>query len=380
MSAQLSSPDSPATLPSRRRRWARTALIVAAVLAILIVLALRLATQQLQQQIERSLGPRSEIASIRVGWSGLEATDVRIRSTREHKPGSWPADDELRARRIVVMPDLLGLLTADIRIRRVTIEGGYLSMLRTRDGKLRLLPALLEQAARADAKARTADHDAGLEITLSQVELQDSVIEFFDASVRQPALKVRLEQLDAGIGPLHLPRLDGSTDIDLHAVLKGVQRDGRIEIGGAINLASKDARIKADLRGVDLVALQPYLLKVSEAGVRRGAMDLRLQATVRDRHLRAPGHLGLSGLQLSTSGGMLGTFAGVPRQTVLTAMSKNERLDVDFTLEGRLDDPNFSLNENFATKVAAGLASTLGVSLGGVVEGVGSVIKGLFGR
>ena len=86
------------------------------------------------------------------------------------------------------------------------------------------------------------------------------------------------------------------------------------------------------------------------------------------------------GLQLNASNGMIGTFAGVPRQAVLAAMSKNDRLDIDFTLEGRLDDPDFSLNESFATKVAAGLANALGVSLGGVVEGVGSVIKGLFGR
>jgi hypothetical protein len=77
---------------------------------------------------------------------------------------------------------------------------------------------------------------------------------------------------------------------------------------------------------------------------------------------------------------MLGTFAGVPRQAVLAAMSRDGKLEVAFTLEGRLDDPNFSLNENFALKVASGLASALGVSLGGVVEGVGNVIKGLFGR
>ena len=61
-------------------------------------------------------------------------------------------------------------------------------------------------------------------------------------------------------------------------------------------------------------------------------------------------------------------------------MSRDGRIEVAFTLEGRLDDPAFSLNENFATKLAGGLAETLGVSLGGVVEGVGNVIKGLFGR
>ena len=53
---------------------------------------------------------------------------------------------------------------------------------------------------------------------------------------------------------------------------------------------------------------------------------------------------------------------------------------MSFRLDGRLDDPSFSLNENVATQLAGGLAETLGVSLGGVVQGVGNVIKGLFGR
>ena len=56
------------------------------------------------------------------------------------------------------------------------------------------------------------------------------------------------------------------------------------------------------------------------------------------------------------------------------------RIEVAFTLDGRLDDPGFSLNENFATKLGGSLAEVLGVSLGGVVEGMSNVIKGLFGR
>jgi len=78
--------------------------------------------------------------------------------------------------------------------------------------------------------------------------------------------------------------------------------------------------------------------------------------------------------------GVLATFGGVPRQAVLAAMERDGRIEVGFTLEGRIDDPAFSINDNLATKLAGGLAETLGVSLGGVVEGVGGVIKGLLGR
>jgi len=77
---------------------------------------------------------------------------------------------------------------------------------------------------------------------------------------------------------------------------------------------------------------------------------------------------------------VMGTFAGVPRKAVLAAMTQQGRLEVKFTLEGRLDDPSFSLNENFATRVASGMAESLGVSLSGMVKGLGGVVKGLFGR
>jgi hypothetical protein len=101
---------------------------------------------------------------------------------------------------------------------------------------------------------------------------------------------------------------------------------------------------------------------------------------VKAQHLHAPGKVTLTGLELAPGGGVLSTFAGVPRQAVIAAMTRDGRVEVAFTLDGRLDDPAFSINENFATRLAGGLAETLGVSLGGVVEGVGNVIKGLFGR
>lgn len=363
--------------PASPRRLGRR---IAWTLAVLLVLGfggLQLAAWQLKAQVEQALGPRATVGSLRMTWAGVEATEVRVRSTRSERAGSWPADDELRAQRIVLTPDLWGLLSADLRIRRVLIEGGYLSMWRTREGRLRVLPALFDRPR--DPKGSGED-GTGVPLHIAQIALDDTALEFFDASVRQPALKLRLEALQARVGPLDLPGLATPTAFELEGTLKGVQRDGHVKLAGEVTLATTDARVKADLRGVDLVALQPYLIKVSEAGVRRGAMDLSIDARVRQQQLHAPGRLTLIGLELNSSGGVLGTFAGVPRQAVLAAMSRDGKLDVAFTLEGRLDDPAFSLNENFALKVAGGLASALGVSLGGVVEGVGSVIKGLFGR
>ena len=95
--------------------------------------------------------------------------------------------------------------------------------------------------------------------------------------------------------------------------------------------------------------------------------------------LNAPGVLTLTDLELA-AGGPLATFAGVPRRAVLAAMSDRGRLEIRFALDGPLDDPSFSINENLATRIAFGAAEAVGVSVSGAVKGLGSVVKGLFGR
>jgi hypothetical protein len=99
---------------------------------------------------------------------------------------------------------------------------------------------------------------------------------------------------------------------------------------------------------------------------------------VSDNVLKAPGKLTLTSLELSSGN----TFMGMPRAAVVGLLKdRNQRISVDFTLQGRLDDPAFSLNEGFSTRVATSVAESLGVSLGGLVRGVGSagssVVKGV---
>lgn len=366
---------------SRFRRPLLIAAAIVAALSLLIIGGLRLAVGQLQRQIEGALGPRASIGALTADWSGLELSELRIRAA----PG-WPAEDELRARRVRVEPELRSLFGGPWRIARIEVEGAYLSALRTREGRMRLLPALLEE----QGQARPSDEAAGaanpLRLEIDQVRLDDASLAFFDASVRRGTpLPLRVEGLRAEAGPIVLPALDRAIALKLEGLFKGAAsgrpaRDGRIEIEGEFTPATQDARLRAQFRGVDLVALQPYLLRAAETGVRRGTLDLSLQARVRDKKLQAPGVLTLRQLELSNEGGMLGTFAGVPRQAVLAALTRNDALEVKFTLEGRLDDPAFSLNENLATKIASGLADGLGVSLSGVVKGLGGVVKGLFGR
>jgi uncharacterized protein involved in outer membrane biogenesis len=359
-----------ATAPDARRRWvvALTLLVV----AVLVAVALRFALRGLPEQVARALGPRASVEAIELGWTGVQVRGLVLKGA----PGRWPAAHELRATRVTIRPALASLWREGWTIGALTVEDATLVLLRTREGRIVATPSLLESAGGEKKKGSAPLH-------IDRLVLRDVVLELHDASVVPRGAaphRLRLTDAQGDLGPLALPALDEAMTIDLKAAFDGPRRDGRVTLAGRLTPATRDADLKLDAKGLALVALQPYLLKSGEARVSAGTLDLALHARAQQQRLHAPGRLTLRGLELQSGGGPLGTFAGVPRQAVLAAMSRDGAIELDFTLEGRVDDPKFSLNEVFAARFAFGLAEKLGVTLGGVVEGVGSVIKGLLGR
>lgn len=349
------------------------------ILVITAFVALQFATRTLKTQVEQALGPESEVRDIVVGLSAIEIHGIRIAA-----PKGWPVEDALRAERVVIRPDLLGLFSARVHVPRIVIENAYVSALRARDGKFRLLPSLLEVKQQPGDGAPASMP----QVSIGMIEVRNGVLEFFDATVRQPAHKTRLEQVYAKVDDLRLPGLAGRTGIQIDATVKGVQRNGKLLITGWAELASRNSEIATKLQGVDLVAMQPYLIKASETGVRRGTLDMRIKSTVHGNRLHAPGSVTLTGLELAPGGSGFGTFMGIPRQAVVAALKNRKgQITIDFTLDGNLDDPKFSLNESLALRVGAAVAQTLGISIegiakgvGGAAEGLGGVVKKLFGK
>ena len=357
----------------RCKRWLVCLGIVLLGVSLLLGGGFFFATRALKTQVEQALGAHGEVGEIRVGFSAIEIIGLRIKAAE-----GWPAADELRARRVVIHPDLRALLSKQLRISRIEVEDAYLSLLRRKEGKLEVLPALLDRkesppSGENPGKPGASGHSLAVE--LGGLSLKGGVVEFFDASLggRTPH-KLRLEQVNARLGAIRVPDLKGRTDIDVQGTVKGVRQDGTFSIQGNAEFSSRDSEITAQLRGVDLVALQPYLMKAAETGVRRGALDLDVHSVVRDNRLRAPATLTLSGLELSSGG----SFMGVPRAAVIALLKdKSGKITLKFLLEGNIDDPRFSLNEHLVSRLGTSLAGVLGISLEGLAKGVGTTGSGL---
>jgi hypothetical protein len=268
------------------------------------------------------------------------------------------------------------LAIADVRVRE-----GALVMLRT-PGHITVLPALRD-TSRADAASRQASPAAApgtpaTTLVIEHMRFDRMAVDLHDATLpgARPA-RVRFEQVHGTVDGVALPALARPMTLALQGLLKGVERDGQVSLRGALTPAAHDARLAIRLAGVDMIALQPYLIRFGDRAVRHGTLDLTMEADVADRQVRAPGQLTITGLEFGEAEG--GAFAGVGRRAALAALEHDGRIALRFTLEGRTDDPTFSLDENLAVRVAAGLGEAVGVSVKGVVEGVGGVLKGLLG-
>jgi len=355
----------PVAVPAKARRPLRILLIVVAAMVIALLGAWQGAAFALKRQVLAALGPETVVGRVRIGLGSVLLEDLRVTA-----PKGWPSEHTLRAQRVSVEPDLRSLFSDKYRVGSIKVEQGYLSLLRTRQGRLRLLPSLLERAREQEPEP---DGNA-FALRLDMIELKDAQLDFYDASLGRKPVNLRIEALQATFEALELPGLEGRSRLMATGVMRSKPRDGTIRIDGWLELATRESDLTMTLRDIDLKRLEPYLLKASEAGVERGRLDLDLHSKVRKRRLVAPGKLALKDLQLRSGSGVGGTFMGVSRRAVISSLkSGGDRIDLDFTLEGDIDNPQFSLNETLSVRLAVGMAQSLGVGVVDMVKSVGSV-------
>lgn len=371
------------------KRWQIIVVAVVVVLGIAVATGYRMGVQLLQGHIIEALGPGSRLTELKVNWFSIELLGLSIDA-----PKGWPAARTLEAERVTIVPDLRSLLGRQIRISSIVVEKPYLSMLR-HPGKLILVPSITE--GQGNRKESPTDDGKARTVMISTIELKDGSVELYDATVSRPPLKTRLEQIDAVIQDVATPAVE-KTRFEIAGIVKGVKRDGRAKVSGWVGPGARDSSSRVALAAVDLVALQPYLVKKNEARVANGALDLNLNAEVRDKNMDGKGKVILKDLEFAQSAGIFDTFMGLPRNAVINFLKDNNNaIDIDFALKGDTSNPNFSLNENLSTRIATAMAGQLGVSIrdvaeglgtlgrkgmegaGSAVEGMGSAVKRLFG-
>jgi len=344
------------------KRWQVIVFAIVVFLTIAVLAGYRIGVGMLQDNVLAALGPGSRLTELKVNWFTIELLGVSIDA-----PKGWPAARTFEAERVTITPDLRTLFTRTIRIASIVIEKPYLSVLRN-PGKLVMIPSLTKR------EEKPQQNEGGARaVTISTIELKSGSVDLYDATVSRPPYRTRIEDIEALIQDVAAPAAD-KTRFDLTGIVKGIKRDGRTQVNGWVGPAARDSSSRITLDAVDLVALQPYLMKKTDARVAKGTLDLNLASEVRNDRLNGKGKVVLRDLTFAPSSGFFDTFMGLPRNTVISFLKDhNDAIDLDFTLTGNTKNPNFSLNENLSTRIATAMAGQLGVSITNVAEGIGTL-------
>lgn len=350
----------------------RLGYLIAGTLALLVLAALGAlhhAARSVEDSIRQALGPQGEAAEINVRLTSIELLDVRIAA-----PKGWPSESTLRAKRILVTPDVRHLISEHMQISRLHIEGAYLSALRPKEGGgLRVMPGFAE---RARQNKREDDERGGA--TIDVVELNDCVVEVFDATVVGKPQKVRLQAVEGTVRDIRVPELTSRTRADLQGIVEGPNRSGSIAVEGWVEVAQKNAVLTTRVRNVDLTLFEPYLISKPKSGIDAGRLDLELKSSVRKNVVDAEGTLTVSALKLTPSETPLDALADLPRRVAIGALEDNqERITVPFTLNGNLDDPAFSLTGDSALETGIAVAKAFGMSFEGIARAFLIIVNGL---
>lgn len=343
--------------------------------------AVQSGTRAIRERIIHALGPQSELTEIRIGLSGIELIGLKIKAPASGNGQNthWPADTQAEAGRIVVVPSYMDILAGKMTIDTLRIENATFVLLRTREGALSFLPSLLGKSSQTETRTPAAPpvseaSDTPPSLFIKRITVINGALDFFDASVRTPPQRLRLEQIDAAIGRLTLPSLEGVSPIDLTGSVKGSKQDGKISISGTTEFAKRESGLTLRLQNIELPMLQAYIFKGGENSIKSGTLDADLNASIKNGVLHAPGSLTLNRLELASSSG---TLMGMRRAILLSAMKqRNDRITLRYVLKGDLKDPGFSVADALSIRLGPSLASALGVSVDTLTKGNGIEKKG----
>jgi hypothetical protein len=322
----------------------------------------------IESRIREVLGKEGTAQRIHVGLSEVTLENVVIGA-----PSGWPADDSLRAARVIAVPQWTDFFQQRTHLKQVTVQNFYMSALRSARGKVVILPTL-RRDAEDKSEGENAKDPKKYTTLVDKFVFENGSLDFYDAVASKPPLKISIKPVNAQIGSIDFSNFNTKTDIDISGTVLGKTHQGKMAMQGWLQVDTLDAQVKTTLRGVDIRTLGPYLKPDAKAGLVGGAVDLDMTTRVENRKINARGVLSLRDLKLEDSDGLL----SLPRRAIIASLEDSSgKASFNFSLTGSVNAPTFTIEEGASTRIAGGLANLLGISIEGIASGVGGAVEGI---
>lgn len=326
-------------------------------------------TGLVQERLKTLAGEGVSVGRVTARWNRIELQGVR---TSRIGNGHFP--DRFSCGRILIRPAFLSLFRGALEIDEILLEKPYLLLEINADGTI--------AGIRPPRPAQPRQPGAAHPVKIGSFRIVGGAIDLLDWRAGRKAVPgisnqrdryhlTGLREIAFTAAAFELPFTDRSSPVRLELAAKG---GGQLQVAGDYNPKARDARLRFDLKGLNIVPYRPYFLKPGDLDVAAGSLSGSCELSIARREVKAPGSLHLKGLALDHSGAK-GVLLGVPAWALLAFMTDNkDEITVPFSVSGNLDNPRFSFHQTLAEQVATGLSAKIGVP---TVSGIGKGILNL---
>jgi hypothetical protein len=250
-------------------------------------------------------------------------------------------------------------------IADAALKAPFLRVEADRKGDLVLpVPFKDKKTPKPDTKKNEKIRLAVKNLTASNGELL-----YMDGKIATPPHPLRLTAIALTLDQLRIPFDDTPTTYTMSGKMPGKHTTGDIRISGKTAFKNLDTNAKIAAQDMDITNFGPYIEKKGDARVTRGSLDLNMNAAIHSRIINAPAKTVIRNLELAEGKGVGSRLMGIPRAGLIKLLeTSNNRIELDVTIEGNLDNPQFSVGQTIAKRMTVELAKKLGLSVVGIGE------------
>jgi len=284
-----------------------------------------------------------------------------------------------------IYPGFSSLFSRTLRIREWTIVNPSFSFYRSRVGEVVgpwLFPGKEKRRPEASSSKKEGKGEP-VEIRIDRLRILKARVDFEDEKAGEPPAMIGLRRLDLDLREIRYPMISARSPVEIKGAVEGDPKEGEIQAKGWVDLETMDMEISFRAHGIAVKLFEPYYRKKVSAEIESGYSNMESKISVVKREVDAPGNLELVDLLIKEGGG---TVLWIPANTLVSLLKqKGNRVSVKFRVKGSLDDPRFSIQEAFLTRVAVSLAVALGIpikvvgetAIEGTGKGVEELVRGL---
>ncbi len=337
----------------------------------------------IRTRLQQAMGPGLTVGAITVYPTHLSVKGIQYEDPTLKK--RMFQVDEIR-----IYPSVFSALRGAVQIQKCALIKPSFFLYRSRDGSF-IGPFPTGEREKDGIDEKRQEHSAKGDqrearpaaFKIDRLQIQKGSLDLEDHKTEGSTAYLHLKDMDLEMKALQYPFPSVHSPVEFKGKFKGVTKEGSLTSNGWIDLQTTDMEMTLKTRDIEVKTFEPYYQKRVTAEISSGHVDLDAKIAIRKRLIDAPGEMELVDLRVKEGSGSV--FYLPAKSLIRILRDRGNRIKVRFRVKGNLDDPQFDLRENIASRMGIALAQSLGLPVtvvgeevvGGAARGAGGLMEGL---